>query len=74
VIIHYQIKASDVDFWGGNMQQMKLKHRTRVYPPKVTVHAYSEVSGYHRDKITLKVSGMEDEPSTITVVKTFTVG
>jgi hypothetical protein len=74
VIIRLQIEASDVDFWGGNTQQMKLKHKTRAYPPSITVHVYSEVPGSHRDEITFEVSGVEDEPYTITVVKSFTVG
>jgi hypothetical protein len=70
----FQIEASDVDFWGGNTQQMELKHKTKVYPPSVTVHIYSDVPGSRKSKVTLEVSGMKDEPSTITVVKQFTFG
>ena len=36
-ILCFQIKASDVDFTGIAFNTMKLKHKKKMYPPRVTM-------------------------------------
>ena len=30
-----QIRASDINFWGNPFDFMRLKHETKMYPPRV---------------------------------------
>ena len=30
-----QIKACDIDFWKNSFDDMKLMHKTKLYPPRV---------------------------------------
>ena len=55
------------------LRRMKLEHERKIYPPSVTLTAYSNTPGSRNAVITLNVKGMR-EPRTITVVKKFTVG
>lgn len=30
-----QIRASDINFWGSPFDSMRLRHETKMYPPRV---------------------------------------
>ena len=55
------------------LRRMKLEHEIKIYPPSVTLTAYSNTPGSRNAVIALNVKGMR-EPRTITVVKKFIVG
>ena len=57
------------------LRRMELEHERKIYPPSVTLTAYSNTPGSRNAVITLNVKGTrEPTPRTITVVKKFTVG
>ena len=35
-MMHYsQISASNIDFWSEDLENMELKHKMKMYPPRV---------------------------------------
>lgn len=43
LLLRMQISASELDFWVNNcdVEDMKLKHEGRMYPPKVSAVVYN---------------------------------
>lgn len=38
---HFQIMATDADFWNSDAKELKLMHEERIYPPRFQIHAYA---------------------------------
>ena len=55
-----QIKASDIDFWNFKLDFMKLKHKMKMYPPRVklTVKVGPSIQDF---KLSIRFEGCLDE-------------
>lgn len=51
-----QIKQADINFWDSSFEEMKLKHKRMIYPPRVRMTVAT--GGAHRPfVIPVKVTG-----------------
>ena len=39
---HFQTKATDVDFWSIDAEELALMHEERLYPPRFQIRAYAK--------------------------------
>ena len=78
--IVFQITHSQVDFWGRkepNVNYMKLMHKKRMYPPKVTVMVYSNdmcTLSKKMQTFTIEITGLGEEAMKINIAKEFCAG
>ena len=71
---------SDVDFWGRkelDIEDMKLMHEERMYPPKVTVMVYSNSTSTVSKKMqtfTVEITGIREAAVSIIIAMDFGAG
>ena len=71
---------SDVDFWGRkelDIEDMKLMHEEKMYPPKVTVMVYSNSTSTASKKthtFTVEITGIREKAFNINIAKDFGAG
>ena len=77
----FQIMDSEVDFWGRkelDIEDMKLMHKEKMYPPKVTVMVYSNststVSCKKTHTFTMEITGIREEAFNMNITKDFGAG
>ena len=67
---------SEVDFWERKfkLEDMKLMHKERMYPPKVTVMVYSDSTVSKRVTFTVEITGLGEEAAKLSIAKYFGAG
>ena len=71
-----QIMCSEVDFWGREfkLQDMKLMHKEKMYPPKVTVMVYSNSTVSRKVTFTVEIRGLREKAVNLSISKDFGAG
>ena len=60
LIVVKQIKASDVNFWNKSFEVMQIRHRIKMYPPRVKMTVCIRGSN-QQFKLPVKFSGCSNE-------------
>ena len=73
---HVQILCSEVDFWGRQyaLEDMKLMHEEKMYPPKVTLMVYNKSPEPRTAPVNVKIWGARKKKAIATIVKFFSAG
>ena len=58
---YFQILLSEVDFWEKTREDMQLEHDERIYPPKVSVIAYTNHREVRIAAVTTEIRGTRND-------------
>ena len=67
---------SEVDFWARNfkLEDMKLMHKERLYPPRVSVVVYGNSMVSRKVTFTVEITGLREEAVELSIAKDFRAG
>lgn len=66
-----------MDFWGKHVEDIKLMHEKKMYPPKVTIMVYTKTRSSVSQKatVTVEIKGTrDDEAARVVITRDFSAG